>query len=743
MNTTANHATQLTRRTLLKAVAATGGGFALGFHLPALAQSLATAHDFNAWIAVASDGAVTIQVSQAEMGQGIHTTFPAIVADEMDADWSRVSLEMTPHDLAFANPVSGMMFTGNAESTRTFWPVIRRAGAAVRAMMKEAAARRWAVPSSSLTTSNNIVSHPSSGRQASYGELAAEAARFAAPQDPPLKKPEDWTLLRTSLPRRDLADKVTGAPIFGLDAAVPGQVIAAMRHADTPNGVVARINRNSVMDIPGVLDVVEIPGAVAVIATSTWPALKGAAVLDVTFTPGERDDFSSESLSALYDAAMDGDRWSEVETRGDPSDLTSDSVPDDLVTEDYSSAWQAHMALEPMNCIAVVEGDRAHIIAPTQGQTMVVVRVAEALGVPEENVTVERTFLGGGFGRRLIADYAVEAALVSRAVGKPVQIVWSRTEDVRHDHYRPEARNRLSAIMGSDGLPAAVDQKIVSPTILSAVIPKPPTHWVYPDVDPSCCEGASAEGLIYGLGAYRLRAHMLDVPVPTMVWRTTGYGPNVFALESFIDELAHRAEIDPYDYRLALLRRGEETERAVAVLEMLRDRAAQDRPAGSSQGIALSHCFETYIAQAVDLTIDDNGVMEILRVTTVLDGGYVLDPNITRANIEGGIVWGLGQALTSEITFDSGRVRESNFHDFQILTGAEAPETQLFYIDSGASPGGLGEVGPVPTAPALANAIFAASGRRFRTLPLSRHGIITRYRGQYARPDASILGGRA
>lgn len=749
MKTDQTNGLSVGRRTFLTGLAS-GTVALVGFNIrsPAIAQQSQTISgrtDFDAWIAVKTDGAVVIQVSQAEMGQGIHTTFPAIIAEEMDADWPRVELEMAPHDAAYYNPKFPQMFTGNAESTRTFWPVIRKAGATAREMLALAAAERWSVPRAEIRTENGIIHHDVSSRRVGFGEIAAAASKITLEADAPLKNASDWKLLRTSLPRRDLREKVTGAPIFGLDAAVDGMVYAAIRHADTPGGTIAEIDRSSLTGVRGILDIVTLPNAVAVVADSTWRAIKAADALAVRFAPGPRDNFSSASLDAQFADKMDGNEWTEVEVHGDVSASFASLNEQVPVEAEYHSAWQAHATMEPMNCIADVREGSVRIIAPTQGQTMVAVRVAKALDVPVDSVEVERTFLGGGFGRRLIADYAVEAALVSRAMKKPVQIIWTREEDMRHDHFRPHVRNRLSAVVDDDGLPVALDHKIVSPTILSAVVAEPIMRWVYPQPDPSCFEGMTREALLYGIDNQFARGHILDVAVQTMVWRTTGYGPNVFAIESFVDELAERSGQDPLEFRISLLtrtvtdaretaKRRRESERGIAVLELLKQRSNFGSPIGMAQGIAYSHCFDTHIAQSVDVSVMDDGTLDIHKVTTVLDGGYVLDPDITRANIEGGVYWGLTQALTSEITFADGQAEQSNFDTFEILALPEAPPNDLHWIDSGESPGGLGEVGPVPTAPALANAIAAASGRRLRTLPLSRHGIHTRYRKQFVPP---------
>lgn len=734
--------TELSRRTFIK-VSASAGAMTLGISGLAPALHAGSAYtdrtnttlnvSLNAWVKIAADDTVTIMVSQAEMGQGVQTTLPAIVADEMDADWSKVVREMTPVGKEYGNPRIGTQFTGNAESVRTFWPLLRKMGAAAREMLVSAAAQEWGVSPQECLTSNGVVRHPPSGQSKTYGALASLASQQAVPESPRLKSPEEWTLLRRSLGRVELSEKVTGAPIFGIDVEMPDMLHAAVRHAPTQNGSLSSFDKASLDGLSGIFDVVALPGAVAVVAETTWQAMRGLENLTVTFAPGPEDNFDSDSLDALYRATLDADAWTVVEDRNGAAEAIANAPENRVISSEYRSTWQSHAPMEPMNCTAHVTDGQVTIWAPTQGQTMVAVRVAEALGVPQESVSVERTYLGGGFGRRLIADYAVEAALISQAIGRPVKTLWSREEDIANDHYRPAVLHKLHAAITEDGLPAALDQKIVSPTILSAVIPSvPPTEIAYPKADPSTLEGAHAGGFRYGIDKFRLQAHTLPVPVKTMVWRTTGYGPNVFAIESFVDELAHAAQIDPIEYRIRLLERQGDNARARAVLRRMAEVTDWGNiPNGRARGIAFSHCFDSYIAQVAEISLDQDGTLDIHRIFTVLDGGYVLDPDLTKANIEGGVVWGLGQALTSEITFTGGAVDQSNWHDYTVLDLAETPPTELHYIDSGANPGGLGEVGPVTTAPALTNAIFAASGRRIYRLPLSLAGIHTRHRKQF------------
>ena len=713
-----------TRRRFLQCSAA-GGAFLLGFEAPLAARD-ATGRTavLNPWIRIEPSGTVELIVSQAEMGQGIHTTLPAIIADELDADWSMVRLRMSPVDKAFANPRVGTQFTGNAESIRTFWPHLRRLGASAKEMLVQAAARRWRVRTSHCRTKNGQVI---CGRRVlSYGDLALAAAKIEPPAAPRLKKPSEWTLLRRSLPRAELREKVTGAPIYGIDVERPDQLYGAVMHCPMHGGRFSNLDTSAAEASAGVKAIVRVPGrrnigceSVVVVADTWWRAHKASLLLrfDVEGTPFTTDDLAP---------SVDDVDWTTVDRTGSAPKTPASSAK--TMTATFRSAWQSHAPMEPMNCTAEVKDGGVELWAPTQGQTMCVTEVAAALNIPPERIAVHRTFLGGGFGRRLIADYAVQAALASRAVnGRPVKVIWSREQDMRHDHYRPAVAVRLEASLDAQGLPQTLRADVASPTILSAVISfRGPFR--HPEADPSCLEGLRPAEVPYGISQSTLRSSLPEVPVGTMVWRTTGYGPNTFALECFVDELAERAKQDPIDFRRRLLERKRGNERALAVLDRIREVSDWGRTSNRHRGVALAYCFETFIAQVVELSVDDRGICDLHRVVTVLDGGYVLDPDITKANIQGGIVWGLSQALTSQISFDEGRVAQSNFHDYEVLALPEAPPSELHIIDSGEDLGGLGEVGPVPTTPALVNAIAAATGRRLRSLPLSQHGIQTRFR---------------
>lgn len=689
----------------------------------------------NAWLRIAPDNSVTIMVSQAEMGQGIQTTLPAVLADELGADWRRVKLENAPADPAYRNPRLNWQFTGNSESTTSFFDLMRQMGAAARAMLVAAAADRWRVEPTTCRTENSKVLHTPTGRSFAFGELAEEAAKKEPPAKPTLKPEKEWQLVGKALPRVENAGKVDGSAVFGMDFQVPRMVYAAVRTSPVFGGKVAKVDKASVQGLPGVIDVVPVPNGVALVAKSYWQAQRALDALQVTFEDGPNATLSSASLKAQYRAALDGKSWVTPHATGDKAEtlgryrrLTEtpprtagdkDAIAKEFATifsEEYESQFLAHATMEPMNCTAHVTADGCDIWAPTQGQEMTQLVVSELLKLPKAKVRVNRTLLGGGFGRRLVADFAVQAVLVSKAVGLPVKVIWSREEDIQHDIYRPAVLHRITAGIDEFGRLQAVAHKVVSPSILQFVYPMAVTD----TYDPSCLEGLLETR--YKIPNTRVDFKLLKVGVPTSVMRTTGYGPNIFAYESFIDELAQRKGQDPYLYRRDLLT-GDE--RAQRVLDLVAEKSDWKRPAkpGQHRGIAFCEAFKTILAHVIEISMPEKRAVKIHRVVSVVDPGTVLDPGISANSIEGGVAWGLSCAFQSEITFEKGRAVESNWHDYKVIRMPDMPPVEVHFVNSGARPlGGVGEVGPTTVLPALTNAIFAATGQRVRSLPLSRHG---------------------
>ena len=665
----------------------------------------------NAWIRIAPDDTVTLIVSQAEMGQGAGTTLPAILAEELCADWKKVRLEQSGVDDAYNNPRINWQFTGNSESTTGFFELLRRMGASARETLIQAAAERWRVPPGECVAEANYVVHGASARKIRFGEIAEAASKLKPPADPPLKQPSEWKLLGRSLGRVELPSKLDGSAIFGMDFRVPGMLYAAVAMTPTIGGKVKRFDRTPAVSMPGVVDVVELPDGIGVVADTYWRARKALAAMPIEWDAGPNSALDSEGLMRQYKSALEGNQWIRVKLTGEAP------TAGESMTADYESQFMAHATMEPMNCTARVTDDRCEIWGPIQGQKMVQLEVAGALKMAPEKVSVNRTLLGGGFGRRLYGDFAQHAALLSRAVGRPVHVIWSRETDMQHDGYRPAVMNRLTARLDDQGKPVSLAQKLVSPPILMNVWPP-----VYPQptFDPSCLEGTLEWH--YKIPHWQVDFHQLKVPVKTSVLRTTGYGPNLFALESFIDELALRAKKDPWRYRRELL--GDDT-RALAVLDLAAEKSGwtQKAPLGHFRGIAFAEAFRTVLAHVVELSVKGDEVT-IHKVTCAFDCGIALDPDICKSSMEGGIGWGLTVAFKSEITFSKGGVVQSNYHDYQLLNMSEMPPVEVHYLNSDTRLlGGTGEVGPVTVVPAVANAIAAATGRRLRSLPLSRHGL--------------------
>ena len=734
---------QVNRREFLVTAGLAGGGLLLKCSLHPMevlaSESVEAAKTIplNAWLKIATDDSVTIIVSQAEMGQGIRTTLPAVLAEELGADWSRVRLEDSPTDPAYRNPRINWQFTGNSESTPSFFELMRQMGASAREMLIGAAAQRWNVDSATCHTEAGKVIHKNSRRIARFGDLVEAAAKITPPSKPAFKNEKDWSLLGKPLPRVENPSKVDGSAIFGLDFNLPGLAHAAVRQCPVFGGDVVSFDRSSIAGFPGIIDVVRIPNGIAVVAETYWQAKSALDALNVTFNEGPSGSVSTDTLREDYRRAMEGNEWLLVHVEGNADalhheypnvPLDKDTIPANsanaaretyptVYSQEYASQFLAHATMEPMNCTARVAGDSVEIWAPTQGQEITRLTLAAAFKLPKENIQVSRTFLGGGFGRRLVAfDFALQAALLSKAVGRPAKVVWSREEDMQHDIYRPATLHRITAGIDEYGKLRAIVHRLVSPSILQYVYAAAVTD-VY---DPSCLEGLLETH--YEIPNVRVDFKLLHVPVPTSVLRTTGYGPNIFALENFIDELASHKGIDPYHYRRDLLAK---SPRSLAVLDLAAKKSNWETPApkGHYRGIAYTEAFGTHIAHVVELSVSKDREVKIHKIICIADPGTALDPDITTNSLEGGIAWGLSCAFKSEITFDKGRTVQSNYHDYPILRLPEMPPVEVHLINSGARPlGGTGEVGPVTLLPAITNAIFSATEIRFRSLPLSKHG---------------------
>ncbi len=730
----------VSRRSFIKMMGlATGGLMLQGSYVFAGDDKNPQQISLNAFIRITPDNKVTLIVHQAEMGQGAQTTLPAILADELGANWDAVIIENGLTDPAFKNPKFNLQFTGNAESIRTFHDILRNTAASAREMLKQVAAKRWQVDSDSLRAENSYILNQN-GKKAPFGDFVEEAMKLDPPKEVTLKKPSEWKLTgNKSLPRVDVPAKVNGTAVFGIDVEIPKMLHAAIAMCPYFGGSIREIKENGVRQMSGFVALVRMPvinpifsnppehnkrEGVAIVADTYWNARKCLDTLEISYDKGPNAGMDSESLHKIYEDTINGStKWFESVKEGDAEAKIKDSK--NTIKAQYYSAWQSHAPMEPMNATAHFKGDTIEVWAPTQGQEMAQILLAKEFGIPVEKIIVNRTYLGGGFGRRLLADYIYQAVFLSKEVGLPVKVLWTREDDMQHDFYRPGTMQEFQASLNDEGLPEAIYTKLVSPSILQVVAN---ADYVFEGEGPSYPEGIKETP--YHFENRLLHSYLLRIPPPSSVWRSTGFGTNVFALESFIDELASKKGEDPITFRKRYIA----DERSRGVLDAVAEASEwyTERKYGHFLGIALTHSFETFAAQVIEISIDDAGILDIHKITTAVDCGTVLDPGIASASIESGIVWGLTAALTSEINFKEGRTVESNFHDFKILGLPEFDiDIETVFVNSGAKIGGVAESGPIPVAPALCNAIFAASGKRYRTLPLKKHNIYTRYASDY------------
>ena len=690
----------LDRRDFVRLGAIAGAGLVIGIRIPAASGRTRRATAPlrpNAFLRVDPDGAVTIWLGRSEMGQGVRTSLPMIVADELDADWKRVTVVQ-----ADAHPTDyGRMMTVGSSSVRNgAWMPLRSAGAAARAMLVAAAAARLGVQASELTTGNGVIHHHASRRMLTYGELAEAAAALPVPARPRLKDPKAFTLIGTRVPLVDTHLKVTGAATFGIDARVPGMLFATVVRPPVFGDTVRSFDATRVRAVRGVKDVVQLSSGVAVIADSTWAALSGARVLTVEWNPGGFTMGSEEifaHLSKLADSPGVTTR-----TNGDAASALAGAAR--RVRATYEAPYLAHATMEPMNCTAHVRPDGVEIWAPTQNPQGTQSAAARITGQPVAQVRVHVTYLGCGWGRRSRTDFVEDAVEASMKAGAPVQVLWTREEDMQHDTYRPATHVRMEGGLDADGRVVALSARVAAQPIAGgrgsfdgpAVAGINDMHYGVPNVSVEWCRP--------------------DIRVPVGYWRSVGPSQNVFVLESFIDELAATAGRDPLELRRELLA-GEP--RLLRVLNLVAERAGWTSPAptGRARGIAIAEDTQSMVAEVAEVSLV-NGRPRVHKVWCVADCGRVIHPGIAEAQLKGAIAGGLGAALYGEITIEKGRTKQSNFNDYRLLRMSDMPEIDVHFVPSEGEPGGVGEPGVPPIAPAVTNALFRLTGTRVRSLPI-------------------------
>jgi isoquinoline 1-oxidoreductase subunit beta len=694
----------LSRRRFLQAGAAAGGGLMLSLSLPFADGNVeaAGADGFtpNAFVRIQRDGQIVLTMPYVEMGQGTYTSIPMLIAEELEVDLKQVRLEHAPpNEKLYGNPLlGGIQATGNSNAVRASWQPLRQAGAIARTMLVSAAAKRWNVDPASCRAQSGEVLHPPTRRRAKYGALAADAARLPVPENVALKRPEDFKLIGTPAKRLDTPAKVNGTAVYGIDVRPPGVKIATLAQSPVFGGRVKRVDDAAAKAVKGVRQIVQLEDAVAVVADHMGAAKKGLAALVIEWDDGPYAKLNTKDVADELEKATLG------------SGAVAQSVT--KVEATYHVPFLAHATMEPMNCTVHVRKDGCEIWVGSQAVARVQAAAAKTTGLPLDKVVVHNHLIGGGFGRRLEADGAARAVQIAQQVDGPVKVVWTREEDIQHDMYRPYWLDRISAGLDAKGMPVAWNNRFAG----SSVASRWAAAWFKNGLDPDSTEGAT--DLVYALPNMHVEYVRIEPPgIPTAFWRSVGPSHNVFVTESFIDELAIAAKQDPVAYRLALL---EKTPRAKAVLELAAEKAGwgQPLPERVGRGVSLQFVFATYMAQVAEVEVAKNGAVRVRRVVCAVDCGTIVNPDTVRAQIQSGIIFGITAALHGEITLKNGRVEQTNFDTYQVLRMDEAPAIEVHILRSSEPPGGMGEAGTSAIPPAVTNAIFAATGKRLRKLPV-------------------------
>ena len=711
------HIAQTSRRDFLKTGAIATGGLVLGISVPMMrnARAAGTLHTPNAWVHIADDNTISLITARSEMGQGVYTSMPMLIAEELGVSLGSIKVVMAPPDTqAYGNRMLGpqpIQLTGGSTSVRDGWERLRIAGAQAREMLAAAAATRWNVERSQVTMGDGFATGPG-GKRATFGELAEAASRLPLPEKVSLKDPKDFRIVGKRTKRIDTPAKVNGTAIFGIDVKLPGMVYAALEQCPVIGGTVKSFDASKARAMPGVLDVVQIPDGVAVVADSWWRANSARKQLQVQWDEGAGASLNDKAMIESLRAASRSGTPLPLKAQGDPEAVIAASQR--VVRREYVSQLLSHSPLEPMNFTASWDQGKVTLIGPTQWQDAAQASVAKAVGVQPQDVTLHTTFLGGGFGRRIDLDFIVQAAQISKAVGKPVKLVWSREDDMTHDFYRPQAVHTMAAALGADGKPTAMTFRMTSQSVTGRVFGLPP-----PVQDPLMTEAALAP---YEIPATRHDIVKHDAGLRVGYWRSVSHLLNAFANESFVDELAREAGQDPYAYRMSLLAG---KPRFANVLKLAADKAGWGKPlpAGHARGIALMEGYDTYMAQVAEVSLNADGSVKVHRVTVAADLGRMVNPDTVEAQIQSSVVFGMGAALMQEVTVDKGRVQQTNFHQFPLVRMNEAPAIDILLVESTEKPGGIGEPATAVVVPAIANAVAALTGKRMRKLPITAEAL--------------------
>jgi isoquinoline 1-oxidoreductase subunit beta len=720
-------ASGLSRRDFLQVGVAAGGGLLLSLSLPALIGSVdaADASSFvpNAFIRIDGSGQVILTMPYVEMGQGTYTSIPMLIAEELEVDLKQVQLEHAPPDeKLYGNPfLAGVQATGGSNAIRATWQPMREAGAMARIMLVAAAAKRWNIDPATCHAESGQVLHAATGRRAKYGDLAADAAHMPVPENVTLKRPGEFKLIGTPAKRLDAPAKVNGTAVYGIDARPPGVKIATLAQSPVFGGRVKSVDDAAAKAVKGVRQIVRLDDAVAVVADHMGAATKGLAALVIQWDDGPHAKLNTEDIVGELERAT-LNSGPVAQTTGDVDKAMAGIDAERLghivvgsitkVEATYQLPFLAHATMEPMNCTAHVRKDGCEVWVGSQVVARAQAAAAKTAGLPLDKVVVHNHLIGGGFGRRLEVDGVIRAVQIAQHVDGPVKVIWTREEDIRHDMYRPYWFDRMAAGLDNKGMPVAWNHRFAGSSVIARWLPPAFNN----GLDPDTTDGAI--DLVYALPNMRVEYLRVEPPgIPTAFWRSVGPSHNVFVVESFMDELAAAAKQDPVAYRRALL---DKAPRAKAVLDLAAEKAGwgQPLPRGVGRGVSMQFVFKTYMAQVAEVEVSKDGAVRVRRVVCAVDCGTVVNPDTVQAQIQSGIIFGITAALYGEITLKDGRVEQGNFDTYQILRMNEAPAIDVHIVQSSEPPGGMGEPGTSAIVPAVANAIFAATGKRLRKMPV-------------------------
>ena len=712
--------TSITRRHFVVASASAAGGLAISVAFPGVADAASigaqawgpetTPNEINAFLAIDPDGSILIRSPHQEMGQGAITALPMIVAEELECDWSKVKVEYaSPARNLREKNVYGEMTTVGSRGVRTSWQMLLQAGASARERLIAAAAQRWNVSPSDCEAANSKITHKATGRSFDYGALAADAANIKLDKEPAIRTPDQFKLIGKRLARLDTPLKINGSAKFAIDTKVPDMVYAAVAACPVFGGKLKSVDDAPAKGRRGVLQVVKLENAVVVVADRFWRAKEALALLKPEWDVGAAGNTDSAQFAKLYRDTLDGPM---VSARNDGSVDDAFGKGGKLVEAVYEAPHLAHATMEPLNATVHLQPDKLEVWLGSQTPMGTIRQAAAASGLKPEQIVIHNCFLGGGFGRRSINDEMRQAILVAKEVGKPVKLVWTREEDMTQDRYRPQAAVRMKAALGSDGMPTAFDAKIAVGSILRST----GINKVENGIEAQAVEGFA--NIPYAIPNVRVGCMLKNTHVPVMFWRSVGSSQNAFFVESYIDELAQAAGQDPYKFRRTLLAGKSDF---LGVLDTIAEKSDWGKPLGQGRGrgIAIHECYGSIIGQVAEVTVSQKGEVKVDRVVAAVDCGHVVNPGIVEAQIQSGVIYGLSAALYGEITVKQGRVEQGNFDEYQVVRLADTPKIEVYLALSGGKKwGGIGEPGTAATAPAVANAVFAATGTRVRSMPL-------------------------